>query len=71
MEDICKDPKIGEAKSGDLLGFRVFKFRHRKQEYLVAYRSPGDHESRARAENLEAGLIDSILRGHTKIFTRI
>ena len=39
-EDICLSPEIGEAKIGDLLGIRVYKFRFNRQEYLVAYRSP-------------------------------
>ncbi|MHB8987857.1 MAG: type II toxin-antitoxin system RelE/ParE family toxin [Desulfobulbia bacterium] len=26
-EEICVDPELGEVKSGDLAGIRVFKFR--------------------------------------------
>jgi len=37
-ERILKDPEIGEAKKGDLIGFRVHKFSFHKQEYLIAYK---------------------------------
>lgn len=35
-EKILKDPEIGEAKKGDLAGFRVHKFVFKKQKYLIA-----------------------------------
>ena len=35
---ISSDPSIGEAKVGDLLGVRVFKFRLSQQQCLLAYR---------------------------------
>ena len=35
---ICKDPAIGEAKVGDLLGVYVYKFRLSQQQCLLAYR---------------------------------
>ena len=35
---ISLDPSIGEAKIGDLLGVRVFKFRLSQQQCLLAYR---------------------------------
>ncbi|MBU3623618.1 type II toxin-antitoxin system RelE/ParE family toxin [Polynucleobacter sp. AP-Latsch-80-C2] len=35
---ICKDPEIGEAKVGDLLGVYVYKFRLSQQQCLLAYR---------------------------------
>ena len=35
---ICKDPTIGEAKVGDLLGVYVYKFRLSQQQCLLAYR---------------------------------
>ncbi|MBI5193239.1 MAG: type II toxin-antitoxin system RelE/ParE family toxin [Nitrospirae bacterium] len=38
IEQIADDPVIGEAKSGDLSGFRVHKFKSNSQEYLIAYR---------------------------------
>lgn len=43
-EDICADPEIGEAKLGDLIGIRVYKFRFNRQEYLVAYRPPSQED---------------------------
>ena len=63
VEEICRKPQIGEAKSGDLLGFRVFKFTHKKQEYLVAYRPPTDQEFRAQRDHRAAGMIDFYLAG--------
>ena len=35
---VRSDPSIGEAKAGDLLGVRVFKFRLSQQQCLLAYR---------------------------------
>ena len=35
---ISKDPAIGEAKVGDLLGVYVYKFRLSQQQVLLAYR---------------------------------
>jgi len=35
---VRSDPSIGEAKVGDLLGVRVFKFRLSQQQCLLAYR---------------------------------
>ena len=35
---ICKDPTIGEAQLGDLLGVYEFKFRLSQQQCLIAYR---------------------------------
>ncbi len=35
---ICKDPAIGEAKVGDLLGVYVYKFRLSQQQCLLEYR---------------------------------
>jgi hypothetical protein len=35
---ISLDPVIGDAKIGDLLGVRVFKFRLSQQQCLLAYR---------------------------------
>jgi hypothetical protein len=37
---VCADPRIGEAKVGDLTGIRVHKFTFKKQEYLIAYSAP-------------------------------
>jgi hypothetical protein len=53
VEDVCADPSIGEAKTGDLQGIWVYKFTHRCQQYLMAYRPPTDEELKAgRAELL-------------------
>ena len=35
---IAKDPIIGEAKVGDLLGVYVYKFKLSQQQVLLAYR---------------------------------
>jgi mRNA interferase RelE/StbE len=35
---IARDPIIGEAKVGDLLGVYVYKFRLSQQQVLLAYR---------------------------------
>jgi mRNA-degrading endonuclease RelE of RelBE toxin-antitoxin system len=35
---IAKDPVIGEAKVGDLLGVYVYKFKLSQQQCLLAYR---------------------------------
>tara|TARA_Y100000588_G_C13590900_1_gene642855 strand:- start:171 stop:458 length:288 start_codon:yes stop_codon:yes gene_type:complete len=34
---IIKNPEIGTAKKGDLSGVYVYKFKIKKQEYLLAY----------------------------------
>ncbi|CAG9164339.1 type II toxin-antitoxin system RelE/ParE family toxin [Cupriavidus pampae] len=34
---ICRDPGIGEPKTGDLAGIWVHKFRYQRQQYLIAY----------------------------------
>lgn len=38
-EIVINTPDIGEAKKGDLSGFRVHKFKFQKQEYLIAYKA--------------------------------
>ncbi|WP_176314798.1 type II toxin-antitoxin system RelE/ParE family toxin [Burkholderia vietnamiensis] len=58
VEDICDDPTIGEAKTGDLAGIRVYKFKHQRQEYLVAYRPPADEDLQAEGVDVELLLID-------------
>lgn len=35
---IINDPGIGERKTGDLAGVQVYKYKHRAQENLLAYR---------------------------------
>ncbi|PFH08753.1 ParE-like toxin of type II ParDE toxin-antitoxin system [Collimonas sp. PA-H2] len=37
---VCAKPDIGEAKSSDLTGIYVHKFKHKTQEYLMAYHVP-------------------------------
>jgi mRNA-degrading endonuclease RelE of RelBE toxin-antitoxin system len=37
-EKIQNNPFLGEAKKGDLSGFRVFKFKFQQTEYLMAYK---------------------------------
>ena len=39
VENIITDPNIGEAKKGDLFGFKVHKFKFKGQQYLIAYLS--------------------------------
>ncbi|WP_175108127.1 type II toxin-antitoxin system RelE/ParE family toxin [Pararobbsia alpina] len=58
VEDICADPNIGEQKAGDLSGIWVYKFKHNRQEYLVAYRPPTDDEMQAEGVDVELLLID-------------
>lgn len=43
VEKISRDVTIGEEKKGDLSGLMVHKFRFKKREYLIAYRSEGNH----------------------------
>ena len=38
LKTVSSDPTIGEAKIGDLLGVRVFKFKLSQQLCLLAYR---------------------------------
>jgi len=42
VEDIVTNPSIGEAKRGDLEGFRVFKFSMGRQLTLIAYKLETD-----------------------------
>ncbi len=42
VDFICENPETGEAKKGDLLGIRVHKFKHHRQEYLIAYSYSAD-----------------------------
>jgi hypothetical protein len=44
--------------SGDLAGIWVYKFKHNRQEYLVAYRPPTDDEMKAEGVDVELLLID-------------
>lgn len=58
VDEVCADPKIGEAKTGDLQGIRVYKFTHKKQEYLIAYRPPTDEDLAAEGVEVELLIID-------------
>ena len=58
VEEICETPTIGEAKTGDLHGIRVFKFMHQRREYLVAYRPPTDDEMARENVQVELLFID-------------
>lgn len=37
IDEIVKDPELGEVKKGDLAGVRVYKFHLHKQLMLLAY----------------------------------
>jgi mRNA interferase RelE/StbE len=37
VKSILSDPTIGDMKVGDLQGIRVYKFRSKKQQILLAY----------------------------------
>lgn len=39
---ICRDPGIGESKTGDLAGIWVHKFRFQRHQYLIAYGPAAD-----------------------------
>ena len=41
-ERIGRNPEMGEAKKGDLSGFRIHKFKFHGREYLIAYRIRSD-----------------------------
>jgi hypothetical protein len=58
VEDVCGDPNIGEAKTGDLQSIWVYKFTHNRQQYLMAYRPPTDEELKAEGVEIELLYID-------------
>jgi len=58
VEDVCQDPCIGELKTGDLQGIWVYKFMHRAQQYLIAYRPPSNDELKAEGVDLEFLVIE-------------
>jgi mRNA-degrading endonuclease RelE of RelBE toxin-antitoxin system len=37
VTEVCKNPRLGKQKLGDLRGIFVYKFRFQAQEYLMAY----------------------------------
>lgn len=57
VEDVCADPDSGEAKTGDLAGIWVYKFKFNRQQYLVAYRPPTD-DQRGQSSGVELLMID-------------
>ncbi len=58
VEEICADPSIGEPKTGDLKGIYVYKFKHHKQLYLIAYRPPTDNKLKEDDIDIELLIID-------------
>lgn len=57
VEEVCKNPEVGEVKVGDLVGIWVYKFRFNHQEYLMAYHSPS-LEARRHGVGVELLIID-------------
>ena len=39
VAEVCANSGIGDSKTGDLAGIRVYKFKFQRQEYFIAYRS--------------------------------
>ena len=39
---IIDNPTIGQVKTGDLVGVWVYKYKHKTQQYLLAYRFTED-----------------------------
>jgi len=37
VQAIASNPLAGEAKKGDLVGVRVYKYKHNQQQLLLAY----------------------------------
>lgn len=42
IRDIIDHPEVGELKTGDLVGVRVYKFRMHDQQILLAYEYDGE-----------------------------
>lgn len=42
IKTVSANPSLGDAKVGDLIGVRVYKFRISSQQYLLAYRVVDD-----------------------------
>ena len=38
FENICKNPTIGQEKTGDLNGVYAYGFRYKKVDYRIAYK---------------------------------
>jgi len=58
VELVCEYPHIGDAKTGDLQGIRVYKFTHNRQQYLIAYRPPAEEELKTEGVEIELLFID-------------
>jgi mRNA-degrading endonuclease RelE of RelBE toxin-antitoxin system len=43
IENIAKDPSIGDMKKGDLQDIYVYKFKIKTVQYLLAYRIKNDN----------------------------
>jgi mRNA-degrading endonuclease RelE of RelBE toxin-antitoxin system len=42
VRKIVKSPDLGDLKTGDLAGVRIFKFKVKAQQYLLAYTHDGE-----------------------------
>ena len=42
IKTIIDNPAIGQVKTGDLAGVQVYKYKHKTQQYLLAYRFAED-----------------------------
>lgn len=42
IKTIIDNPTIGQVKTGDLAGVQVYKYKHKTQQYLLAYRFAED-----------------------------
>jgi mRNA-degrading endonuclease RelE of RelBE toxin-antitoxin system len=70
VEDICDNPSIGKEKEGDLKGIWVYKFKHQKQQYLIAYLPPTKEEQEADGVQVELLVIDFYQVGSHENFYR-
>ncbi|MEH6348392.1 MAG: type II toxin-antitoxin system RelE/ParE family toxin [Bermanella sp.] len=42
IKSVMDKPSIGLSKTGDLAGVQVYKYKHKSQQYLLAYRLEED-----------------------------
>ena len=42
IKTIIDNPAMGQVKTGDLAGVQVYKYKHKTQQYLLAYRFTED-----------------------------
>lgn len=69
---ICSQPLIGELKTGDLKEIRVYKFTHMRQQYLIAYRPPAEHDLKSKTAVIEILVIDFYQAGtHENFYTEL